>query len=370
MIDPNATKTMTFRIIATALKPLQGKIAALALVLLYLVLMCRMHGYLRPDQIFLVMALAAAALLGSRGGTRFVIDWMPFTLFIIIYDGMRGFADNFAGRINVGAPYLMEKTLFGWVGGGDVLPFALQLWRRKMEGQSITHFLDSASGFFYTLHFLAPFVFGWLLWHTWRDRRGFYAFAYTITILNILALATFFLYPAAPPWYVWKHHFAIPMTGMLGDPASLVKFDEFIRFPLFSSIYNALNPNAFAAIPSLHAAYPFLIAWFACSRSKNLIVRTFFFFYVASTWFAACYLNHHYIVDILIGAAYAVASVYIYRYLAGPFIIEPLVFRRGNENSSDTIAAMKQRSSIATAVFGFGGAVFILLLLAHARGYW
>ena len=240
-----------------------------------------------------------------------------------------------------------------------------------MSNSAIIDWLNAVSGMFYTIHFLVPFAFGWLLWHTYNNRREFYCFAYAITILNIFALITFFLYPAAPPWYVWKYHFAMPNVAAFhfGDPSVLVNVDKLLRFPLFSSIYGALNPNAFAAIPSLHAAYPVLISYFAAQKWKGTFVRMLLIVYVLATWFAACYLNHHYIIDLIIGAFYAATSILFCRHILMPYIIDPLVFRKsGSEQTIARSCSEKNGLNWSTMVFGIGGMILIVLLLAHSRG--
>jgi membrane-associated phospholipid phosphatase len=80
------------------------------------------------------------------------------------------------------------------------------------------------------------------------------------------------------------------------------------------TVYRALDPNPVAAIPSLHAAYPFLVLLFAVKffRRRGLVVLP----YVAIVWFAVIYLGEHYATDVLIGAAYATAA-----FFAGPLAV-------------------------------------------------
>lgn len=345
----------------------------LLIVAVYLLLMLHFHRFLLPDQCFLILALLAVALLGKQGGRRFVVDWAPFTLFIIVYDGMRGIADGFFGPIHVSGPYLAERALFGWAGGGEIVPFALQWWKQSLADLRVVDALNAISGFLYAVHFIAPFLFGWYLWHTCRDRRAFYVFAGSLTLLNILALATFFLYPAAPPWYVWENHFASPdLAGLHGGAAAgLIAVDQLLKIPLFSTVYDALNPNYFAAIPSLHGSYPLMIAFFAFGRFRNVLIRGLLVLYVAATWAAACYLNHHYLIDLFIGALYVVAAIALYRSVLGPFLIEPLVFRRnGQSPTSIDDQHGRWRPSVATVAFGSAGLILFVLLLVRARGGW
>jgi len=80
------------------------------------------------------------------------------------------------------------------------------------------------------------------------------------------------------------------------------------------SVSRLIDPNPYTAIPSLHAAYPFLVLLFAVKffRRRGLIVLP----YVAIVWFAVIYLGEHYATDVLIGAAYATAA-----FFAGPLAV-------------------------------------------------
>jgi membrane-associated phospholipid phosphatase len=63
----------------------------------------------------------------------------------------------------------------------------------------------------------------------------------------------------------------------------------------------------FAAVPSLHGAYPvlaLLLAW----RGRNRWLLAALSFYCASMWIATVLLNQHYIIDLLAGALLAVIA--------------------------------------------------------------
>ena len=64
--------------------------------------------------------------------------------------------------------------------------------------------LDLTSALMYALHFVSPLILGWFFWHTLNERRTFYVCVYAFTVLNVMALITFMVYPAAPPWYVYS----------------------------------------------------------------------------------------------------------------------------------------------------------------------
>ena len=73
--------------------------------------------------------------------------------------------------------------------------------------------------------------------------------------------------------------------------------------PVYRTIYDFIQPNQFAAFPSLHSAFPWLIALYALKigKAKTLPILVFPF----GVWFSAVYLEEHYIVDVLGGVAYA-----------------------------------------------------------------
>jgi membrane-associated phospholipid phosphatase len=83
----------------------------------------------------------------------------------------------------------------------------------------------------------------------------------------------------------------------------------------FSSYYQRLSPNAVAAMPSLHAAYPFFFA---------LIIRKIWgnkWFYLSliypvSIWVGIVYLGEHYVVDVLAGIVYAIGA-----FAAAPYVL-------------------------------------------------
>ena len=67
----------------------------------------------RPDHIFLALVLFSF-VLGKQRARRFLVDWLPFVLFWIGYDMMRGIADSVRCTIHVVQPYRWELALFGF----------------------------------------------------------------------------------------------------------------------------------------------------------------------------------------------------------------------------------------------------------------
>ncbi|RKY80338.1 hypothetical protein DRQ12_01350 [candidate division KSB1 bacterium] len=292
-------------------------ITVLVVVVLYFILQNQVT-HLRPDHAFLGLLIISLAFLGKEKARRFLIDWAPFILFLIAYDMMRGVADSIRGVIHVQEPYQWEHWLFAKFFSGEIPAFYLQRVQYELGDSILRKFLDIMGANFYTLHFTIPLLVGWVLWHTTNDRKMFYRFAYTLTVLNVMALITFMLYPAAPPWYVYYYGFVQPAhTSFWGLSAgSLINVDRLLGVHIFSTIWDSFNPNHFAAIPSLHGAYPIVAALFLYRKFRRYPV--ILIIYPLLVWFSAVYLNQHYIIDLIIGGAYLLVAYGIVEYFLYP----------------------------------------------------
>jgi hypothetical protein len=110
-----------------------------------------------------------------------------------------------------------------------------------------------------------------------------------------MTLAIYLLYPAAPPWWVEQNGLAAPSAAR-SMPAGLVT----------GSTLHALfhmSPNRFAAIPSLHGAYPLLLTLVLALERAPVSATVLAAAYTASMWAACVFLNQHYLIDLVIGAA-------------------------------------------------------------------
>ena len=296
--------------------------AVLFLVVVYFIQIDNMMK-VRPDHAFLSLLVVALVLGNAR---RFLLDWSPFIALWIAYDFMRGIADDLSGRIHILGPYALEKDLFGWMAGGTIPSFALLEWREAIAGSALRALLDASASGFYAMHMAAPLVLAWVFWHTLRDRAAFVRFVVAFSLTTWSSFATYLLYPAAPPWYVRDFGFIQPEASFKGDGAgNLVATDRWIGVPLFESVYRHLNPNKFAAIPSLHSAFPLLILIHAVRRLGPSAL--FVGIYPLGVWASAVYLNHHYIIDILLAVAYVLAADLLSVRWISPWILRRAWFR-------------------------------------------
>ena len=301
---------------------IKWRASVLAVVLIYIYLMHVFIG-VRPDHFFLCTLVLVFVFFGREWGRMFLIDWSPFIVFWIAYDSMRGLVDSVRGHIFVFEPYNIEAILFGWTTSSTVPAFYFQIFQVSYDGSLVRAFFDIFTTTTYLLHFIVPLILGWIFWHTLNERRTFYLFVYTFTTLNLMALITFMIIPSAPPWYVFNYGFDQPSLEFYDSSASLINFDMLIGNNFLQTLWGTFNSNYFAAIPSLHSGYPTLIALFIWLRFRGW--TWIFILYPISAWFSAVYLNHHYIIDLIIGALYVIIAYFIASRLILPYIFDRFI---------------------------------------------
>jgi len=270
-------------------------IALPALYVLVLSIFCVTYNVI-PGPEFLVLCFFIYAAYNKRS-KRFVKDWIPFVTLFISYQAMYGLVGAVAGIVHVSEPITAELQLFGSI------PTVMlqQLYRMP--------FLDYMGAFFYSIHFFAPTIFAFFLWRT--APKYYYKYTAALVVLTYSALITFLVFPVAPPWY-----------GVNGVTRILFDVDKSIGVPVYRTIYDFIEPNQFAAFPSLHSALPWLIALFALKIGKVKALPILIFPF--GVWFSAVYLGEHYIVDVLGGIVYATAA-----FIFAEKLIPYIQFKRG-----------------------------------------
>ena len=141
-------------------------------------------------------------------------------------------------------------------------------------------FLDLISGLFYINWIPIPLAFG--LWLYFKNKKQFLNFSVAFLFVNLIGFCLYYIHPAAPPWYVAKYGFSVHYNTV-GETAGLGRFDTLLGIKLFGSIY-ARNSNVFAAVPSLHCAYPVIVLYYAF-KAKVKWVKWLFVLFMLGIWF-------------------------------------------------------------------------------------
>jgi hypothetical protein len=251
---------------------------------------------LRTEHVVADVLFGLAAWCGPFG-RRFTRLVLPLWIVGLLYDSLR-LMNGLKGPIRVGELYELELRWFGVRVDGvrRVLPDVFLKWTHPV--------LDLVCGFAYIAYLLQPILF--FVYFVVRDGHRARRLAWGFLALNVLGIATYLAYPAAPPWYVQEYG---PGPARLDAPpsaAGAARFDELTGIPLFSSFYSR-SPNVFGAMPSLHAAYPILVLGTVLGMGALWVAGCSVF--AALVAFAAVYLRHHYVWDILVGWLYAVLAV-------------------------------------------------------------
>jgi hypothetical protein len=239
--------------------------------------------------------------LTHRVTRTIVYSFIFFVFFWIIYDSMRVFPNYTINEVNIAEPYEIEKMLFGINHVGNTLT------PNEFLKLNAHPFLDFLSGFFYLTWVPVPLALGIYLY--FKDKKLLLQFSAAYLFTNLLGFVIYYVYPAAPPWY-YETYGDQKLFDIPGSAAQLVRFDQLVGFPVFENIYTK-NANVFAAIPSLHAAYP-VVTWYYARKKQLFIASWLILIDVAGIWFAAVYSNHHYVIDVLLGLACAIAGIFIF----------------------------------------------------------
>lgn len=262
-------------------------------------------GTVRPYHWFMLIIIPAAFLAAERCH-RFFLDWAPLVAFWLVYDRLRLLQPMLLNRVAVAWPYELERWLFGGLFGGDVPAHATRAWLAAHSSTALGASLSWTAQLVYLSHILlVPLLFMYLWIRGRADLRSqarfdrmMRAFAY----LNFAAILIYLLLPVAPPWWVSLYGMTQPTTDLLAQMRMSSAMD--------GKLVTALIHNAaqwFAAVPSLHGAYPVLLVLLAL-RERNRRMLVVLIAYAIAMWAATVMLNQHYVIDLIAGGLIAGAA--------------------------------------------------------------
>src|ERR1700722_4057386 len=269
----------------------------------YLLLSIIVVGF-KTDQLILI-ALFNAMYFISSITRKFILAFSVFIIYWIIFDYMKAFPNYRYHDVHIGSLYNSEKNIFGITSGNNLLTPSEYLLQHQQT------WLNVITGFFYLCWVPLPLIFAGILF--FKNRKYFFYFSLSFLLVNILGFIIYYIYPAAPPWYVQQYGFDfIPATH--GNTAGLQRFDDFFHSHIFTGIYSK-SSNVFAAIPSLHASYPLLVLYYGL-KYKFGYWNFLFFIIMIGIWFAAVYNSHHYVLDVLAGITCGITGIILFLVIA------------------------------------------------------
>jgi membrane-associated phospholipid phosphatase len=242
--------------------------------------------------LWLIGALLLASVGQARGPGRLLLDFLPLALVLLAYDFLKGRTYGITGHVYTFPQIRVDEWLFG----GTVPTVTLQHW---FYTPGSPHLLDYLTTLTYLSYFFVPLVIAALLWKFRHDWFGRYALV--LVLLAAMALITYVVFPATPPWLAGRQH-DIPhvsrvIKGLAGDLH--IKMGRAV-----GSKSTLINP--IAAVPSLHFAVTSAISIFFWTRTKRW--RWVLVAYPIMMGFSLVYLGEHYVADLIVGGIYAVLA--------------------------------------------------------------
>jgi hypothetical protein len=278
--------------------------------------------------LYIATGLISASI--GRGHKVFTVvrDWLPFALVLVLYDFSRGAADM------LGAPTLwrFQPDADRWLFFGTVPTVWLQE-RIKMPQPPWWEVIISS---IYMSFFILPYVVAGVLWL--YNRADWAAFVRRFVALSFASVAVYVVLPAAPPWAaarctaadivtgpsnppcMYRSAAGVPDGGLLGamhmSQPGAHQFVERISTRGWGTLHlqsagalvnsGQASVNLVAAIPSLHAALTAMISIFLWRRVRRSW-RPLLVAYPLAMAVVLVYSAEHFVVDILLGWALAVA---------------------------------------------------------------
>ena len=261
-----------------------------SLVLMAVVLFA---GYWEPHPLLsLALPAVAVAVWMPVIRARRVEQWLLFYVGgIYLYTVLRALADQLGFPIQFRYVIDAERLLFR----GSIPSTVLQ---RDLFSPRDIGWLDVGATALHASFFVVPHAAAVYIWL--RRPRALAAYTTSVLLTLYVGLALFILLPTVPPWLAAQQGHIFRTYRVLDFVVRGVDVDA------YRTLYRTLaEPNSVASVPSIHMA----ITCVVLLRSRDF-ARRWFWPLVAYTLLMALalvYLGEHYVFDVLVGIAVAVA---------------------------------------------------------------
>jgi hypothetical protein len=232
----------------------------------------------------------------SAASKRLFLGLFPMGLLGLVYDAMRFVKDVglTPERVHLCDLRALDMRLLAVHVGGAT--GSVHDWFQAHPSPA----LDALCAIPYGTFIFATLGFAIYLYR--HDYGRMRAFAWAFLWLNVAGFVTYHLYPAAPPWYFHANGCTVDLSARASEGPNLARVDAMLGFGYFAGFYGRSN-DVFGAVPSLHVGYPALVVLFGWPVLRHA-GRALSLLFLVSMCFAAVYLDHHWIVDVLLGLVY------------------------------------------------------------------
>ncbi len=232
---------------------------------------------------FLIVAL----LVRGLGATAFFKDWIPFIGLFVLYEFLRGYADDLS-------PFYYQTLYVVHHLESNIFPVLPTIFLQKLFLQNSV--LLDISLFFYSSFFYYSFAVAFLIW---IFRRGdFKDYFKRFMFMTYVGLLFYFLFPTAPPWFVGK-----TLGSGLGLDRPIYEDTVLASFSGLSVYAYFVGGNLVAAMPSMHTAWTFFTSAFLVKRYGKKMLPSFIVPIMVG--FSIVLTAEHYLLDVVAGAVLA-----------------------------------------------------------------
>jgi hypothetical protein len=239
-------------------------------------------------------------LATPRTWTRAVVDWYPVALIFVAYLVLHELGTTLTPGAHVEPQLGFDEFVF--FGTAPTVRLQRALW-----DPGDPHWYDYAAWLVYLSHFVVTITVGIVLWV--RAYPLFRRFRVLFLSVTFAGFVTYVVYPAIPPW----------LASRRGDMPHTVRIVRVMWLELglsdVAAVFGEKSRYAFpvGALPSLHAAWPFLLLvffWPIAGRWRVLLVA-----YALAMAFTLVYTADHFVFDVLLGWTYVIVTVVVVRFL-------------------------------------------------------
>jgi hypothetical protein len=282
-----------------------------------LFLWCAYVFFIRGEhrwELALVMFLAPFLTYFSAATKKLYVGLFPLALVGLLYDSMQfvQYLGITPDRVHDCDLHALDARLFGPAvfGLGDGANVAWPDWFQAHGATALDVYCAIPYG---TFIFVSV---GYAAYLYFADFTAMRRFAWTFFAFNAAGFLTYHIYPAAPPWYFHTHGCAVDLAAHASEGGRLAHVDSLLGITFFNGLYGRSH-DVFGAVPSLHVAYPLLLT-FEAWRRPSRAMRAFATMFFLSMCFSAVYLDHHWVIDVLLGITYcSVAYAIVSRQFPG-----------------------------------------------------
>ena len=280
------------------MNPRHLRVAAFSVYLVAFVWAGFVYG-LPPDRIAVLSWVLGGFVAGAVGRPWWVWrlmarDFVVFVAMWFAYDYSRGMADQLGFPVNHTLPRDVDRLLFF---GTDP-----NVWMQRhfYEAGSVRWY-DVAGALIYFTHFCVPMGIAIALWARNRDR--WVQYIRRLATVLFLGVATFVVFPAAPPWMVSKEGGMDPIARPTVRGWTHLGLDTVSR--VIERGREVVNPVA--AVPSLHVAFSLIVMLFFVKQMPKWL-RPIVVLFPASMMMTLVYFGEHFVFDGILGVTYVLIA--------------------------------------------------------------